>query len=124
MTIHRTHIWKLSPKYAGPFQIVRKIGKVAYTLALPPSAKIHPTFHVSLLKKRVGTSDRVSNVLPEFDADGKVILTPTKILARRLVKRGNAAATELLLQWAHLPDDEATWEDSEFVQRRFPHLLA
>lgn len=97
---------------------------MAYTLALPPSAKINPTFHVSLLKRKVGHSGRVDAILPEFDDDGRVILTPTKILARRMVKRGNAATTKVLLQWSHLPDEETTWEDFEMVRRKFPHLLS
>ena len=43
---------KLSPRYMGPFQILQRIGKTAYELALPPSMdKVHPVFHVSMLRK-------------------------------------------------------------------------
>ena len=43
---------KLSPRYIGPFQILRKLGNRAYELALPPSMdKIHLVFHVSMLRK-------------------------------------------------------------------------
>nr|GEW54867.1 putative nucleotidyltransferase, ribonuclease H [Tanacetum cinerariifolium] len=45
---------KLSAKYYGPFQVIAKVGAVAYTLKLPPNATINPTSHVSLLKKHIG----------------------------------------------------------------------
>ena len=43
---------KLSPRFIGPFQILQKVGDRAYELALPPSMdRIHPVFHVSILRK-------------------------------------------------------------------------
>ena len=41
-------------KYYGPFQIEEKVGAVAYKIKLPPDARIHPVFHVFLLKKKIG----------------------------------------------------------------------
>ena len=44
---------KLAPRYVGPFEILARIGPVAYQLALPLYIRIHEFFHVYLLKKYV-----------------------------------------------------------------------
>ena len=46
---------KLSAWYVGPFLIVAKYGNIAYKLKLLPNMKIHPVFHVLLLKNYVGS---------------------------------------------------------------------
>ena len=43
---------KLMPKYLGLYQILKKVGPVAYQIALPPSlSNLHPVFHVSQLRR-------------------------------------------------------------------------
>src|ERR1043166_7364676 len=43
---------KLGPRYVGPYEIIQRIGPVAYKLDLPPElGNVHNTFHVSVLKK-------------------------------------------------------------------------
>ena len=43
---------KLSPRYIGPFEILKRVGTTAYRLALPPSlSRVHEVFHVSMLRK-------------------------------------------------------------------------
>jgi hypothetical protein len=44
---------KLSPCYCGPFEVLERIGPVAYRQDLPPTIISHNVFHVSLLKKYV-----------------------------------------------------------------------
>jgi len=46
---------KLSPRFIGPFEVLRRIGEVAFELALPPNlSSVHPVFHVSMLRKYIG----------------------------------------------------------------------
>ena len=46
---------KLSPRYVGPYEIVKRVRKVNYKLKLPSKlAPVHPIFHVSMLKKFIG----------------------------------------------------------------------
>ena len=56
---------KLSPRFAGPFEILEKIGDVAYRLPLPPAfAGIHNVFHVSMLRKYVSDPSHIAEYKP------------------------------------------------------------
>ena len=51
---------KLSPRFIGPFEILSRVGEVAYKLALPPSlSAVHPVFHVSMLRKYIPDESHV-----------------------------------------------------------------
>jgi hypothetical protein len=50
---------KLAARYCGPFEILEKIGPIAYMLSLPASMRVHNMFHVSLLKKYVPDDNHV-----------------------------------------------------------------
>ncbi|XP_071926191.1 uncharacterized protein [Coffea arabica] len=67
---------KLAAKFYGPFEVEEKIGEVAYKLKLPPTARIHPMFHMFLLKKRIGSPQQASTTLPEFDLQDQCPLMP------------------------------------------------
>jgi hypothetical protein len=49
------HCEKLVPKFYGPYTVLKRVGKVTYQLAFPIHSKLHPVFHVSCLKKVIGT---------------------------------------------------------------------
>jgi hypothetical protein len=50
---------KLAARYCGPFEILERIGPVAYMLAFPASMSIHNVFHVSFLKKYIPDGNHV-----------------------------------------------------------------
>lgn len=51
---------KLSPRYIGPYEILERIGKVAYILALPPElSSVHNVFHISMLRKYISDPSHV-----------------------------------------------------------------
>ena len=50
---------KLATWYYGTFEVLDRVGPVAYRLALPPTVKEHNVFHVSLLKKYVHDSNHI-----------------------------------------------------------------
>jgi len=116
LVAHRTS-QKLAAKFYGPYLVLKKIGTVAYRLQLPPSATIHPVFHVSQLKKHVGNR-KVQASLPSFSQEQ----TPQHraVLNRRMIKKGHQAATQVLIHRDILSPADATWEFSEDLKCRFP----
>lgn len=111
---------KLSSKYYGPYQVIDKVGAVAYKLALPAGSQIHPVFHVSQLKKRIG-----EGIVPQFEPpltglEGEVLAQPVAALEKRMVKRNNQAVVQILVKWANLPIEAATWEDYHHITNQFP----
>lgn len=125
LTMRSSRVWKLSPKYAGPFQVEERIGTLAYKLMLTSGSNIHPVFHVSLLKKHVDATVPISaGKLSPMDEDGQVMLHHVARLGRRMVKRNNASVGEVLVQWAHLQEYEGTWEDWNKLVQAFPYVEA
>ncbi|GJT06828.1 transposon ty3 gag-pol polyprotein [Tanacetum coccineum] len=97
---------KLSAKFYGPYQVIAKVGQVAYTLKLPPEATIHPTFHVSLLKQHCG------KVLPSpallVSHVTSITKSPIAVLDVRTTKKHNRPFVEWLVQWSEETTAEAT----------------
>lgn len=104
-------------RYEGPFEVVGKVGKVSYRLNLPDTLKIHPVFHVSMLKpyhadeadRDRGVSTRAPPVMTKsYDKDIEEILA-----SKEVRKRGVPRQTHFLIKWKGLPEAEATWEPEE-----------
>ena len=114
---------KLSPRFFGPFQILERIGEVAYKLDLPVGSAIHPVFHVFCLKTKLGKHNVSMSLLPSVNSQGFPTLEPVAILQTRSHKLQNRTITQHLIQWQGGTVNDATGEDLFHLQQQFPHLM-
>jgi hypothetical protein len=99
---------KLHSKYYGPFKVLQKIGQVAYKLLLPADCSIHHVFHVSQLKKHIGTKVVPQADLPLTDPEGNIQVQPESLMQRCLKPRNNEPVVQWLIKWVNLPESAAT----------------
>lgn len=111
---------KLAARFYGPFEVIQKIGSVAYKLDLPVHSKIHPVFHVSQLKRSTGEAPVSSNFPSQLTADLELKVEPEDLLAVRTIQEGLETRKHVLIKWKYLPTFEATWEDLDTLGEQFP----
>jgi hypothetical protein len=106
---------KLLPKWVGPFEITQKVGEVAYKLDLPDSWRIHPVFHVSLLKPYLTDSDsRLQPPTPEI-IDGEAYFQIERIVDHRLKRQGRRVSREYLIRWKGFGPEHNSWEPERLI---------
>lgn len=110
---------KLAAKYFGPFEIVARVGVVAYRLKLPQGSKIHDVFHVSQLKPVIGKDHVVSELPHSFSVNNEIVIEPDIVIDTRYDAEGHL---EALISWTGLPDHENSWERASTLIQQFPHL--
>ncbi|GKD06938.1 transposon ty3-G gag-pol polyprotein [Tanacetum coccineum] len=104
---------KLSPRFFGPYRILDKVGPVAYRVELPPGSLIHNVFHVSLLRRCVGSTTTPNPLTLDVSVLPSTSIQPECILDERVVQKGKyRPKTELLVKWLGRPREDATWETS------------
>ena len=107
---------KLAPKFYGPYIVLKHMGQVAYQLALPSQSKLHPVFHVSCLKKVIGTRCQLQTNLLELAKEGSIWLQPKAILDQRERRMRQRTIEEVLIQWKYMIPVDATWEPTTILQ--------
>lgn len=81
---------KLTARYYGPFQVIKKVGATAYQLSLPLQSQIHPVFYVSQVKWALGQHQISADIplaLEEMVPEDSV---PEDILAVQFCKKRNS----------------------------------
>ncbi|EOX94130.1 DNA/RNA polymerases superfamily protein [Theobroma cacao] len=116
---------KLNPRYIGPFEILEKVGAVAYRLALPPDlSNIHPVFHVSMLRKY---NPDPSHVIRYETIQSQNDLTyeeqPVAILDRQVKKLRSKDVALVKVLWRNHTSEEVTWEAEDEMRTKHPHLF-
>lgn len=102
---------KLHPKYVGPYKILEMVGRNAAKLDLPAAySKLHPVFHVSLLKEyREGPGCWTPPPAP-LEIDGETYYQVERILATRERNAGRKKLREFLIKWQGYDDSHNSWE--------------
>ena len=108
---------KLSPRFIGPYEVIEKVGPVAYRLALPPKLEnIHNVFHVSMLRRyRSDPSHVVFSKTIELRPDLTYEEESMEILAREVKELRNKKISLVKVLWRNHKTEEATWESEEVM---------
>lgn len=108
----RTGTRKFLPKFLGPFQVDKRIGDLAYRLALPPSmGRTHNVFHVSLLRPFKASPDQPLPPMPVL-MDGTYEMEVERVLSHRDVKisqKSRRTKREYLVKFAGYGHEHNTW---------------
>ena len=116
---------KLSPRFIGPFEILERIGTVAYRLALPPSMiGVHEVFHVFMVRKYTPDPAHVVDWEQiEIDTDGTfeeglvcIVDSRDRVLRRKTVRL-------VRVLWRHCGVEESTWEREDTMRATNPFLF-
>ena len=116
---------KLAPRYIGPYEVIERIGLVAYRLALPPElAQIHNVFHVSMLRRyRSNPSHVLQSQLVELDPDLTYEEEPIQILDHGVRQLRSKEIPMVKVQWSKHSPHEATWELEADMRAKYPFLF-
>ncbi|KAD5507984.1 hypothetical protein E3N88_15687 [Mikania micrantha] len=116
---------KLAPRYVGPFEILDRIGPVAYKLKLAQELDaVHDLFHVSNLKKCLSHESLIIP-LNEVRLDDKLhfIEEPIEIMDREVKKLKRSRIPIVTVKWNSKRGPEFTWECEDQMKQKYPYLL-
>ena len=116
---------KLSSRFIGPFEILERVGTIAYGLALSPNMSgVHKVFHVSMLRRYTpNLAHAVDWGEIEVDMDGTFEEGPVCIMDSRdqVLRRKTVWLVRVL--WQHRGVEESTWEHEDTIRATYPFLF-
>ncbi|GKA96231.1 hypothetical protein Tco_0818326 [Tanacetum coccineum] len=116
---------KLAPRYVGPFEILERIGPVAYRLRLPEELSgVHDTFHVSNLKKCLADAS-LHVPLDEIKVDKtlRFVEEPVEIMDREVKRLKRSKISLVKVRWNSKRGPEFTWEREDYMKSKYPQLF-
>ena len=116
---------KLTPKFIGPYQIFKRIGYVAYQIALPPNlSKLHNVFHVSQLHKYIHDPFHVIEPdVVQIRENLTYDVLPMRIGDRRIKQLRGKDIPLVKVLWSQQNEGDATWELESNMREMYPHLF-
>ena len=115
----------MSPRYIKPYQIIERVGEVAYRLELPYElSKVHNVFHVSMLRHYVSDPSHVIPPQPlEISPDLTYEEEPVTILDWKDKVLRNKTIDVVKVLWMNHSVEEATWETEDQMRDMYPRLF-
>ena len=116
---------KLNPRFIGPYEVLERIGEVAYRLKLPQNLKgVHNVFHVSQLRQYVSDPGHVLEEEEEIGVEENLSYPewPIRILDRKDQVLRNRTIPYVKVQWSNHTPEEATWELEAKIKENHPQL--
>jgi hypothetical protein len=95
---------------------------VAYKLLLPPSAQLHPVFHIVNLRLCKGDHHEQYLPTPFLTTETCPILHPEEVLDTRILLQHDKEVPQVMIKWSNLPVSEATWENLTEFSKTYPML--
>ncbi|GKA59402.1 putative reverse transcriptase domain-containing protein [Tanacetum coccineum] len=123
--VHFRKKGKLAPRYVGPFEILERIGPVAYRLRLPQELSgVHDTFHVSNLKKWLADSNlHVPLGEVKIDKTLRFVEEPVVIMDHEAKKLKCSRISIVKVRWNSKRGSEFTWERYDFIKAKYLNLV-
>ncbi|WVZ80801.1 hypothetical protein U9M48_028252 [Paspalum notatum var. saurae] len=125
--VHRFGVkGKLAPRDIGPFKVTEQCGSMAYRLELPSHlVAVHDVFHVSQLKKCLRVPEEVVDTSQiQIEPDLTYEEQPIKILDKKQRSTRRRTINFYKVQWSNHSEEEATWEQEEYLQMKYPSFLS